>query len=65
MAQQVGSADLAAFKRTLDAWTQDDALRIAVVERAADQFGFNVTRCRDAELYRALGIPKLGALLRC
>lgn len=65
LASQVGSDDLAHFEQTLAAWTQDDALRIEVVERDGEQFGFNVTRCRYAELYRALGIPELGALLSC
>lgn len=65
LAAQVGGTDLAAFEQTLPAWTKDDALRIEVVERDAGQFGFNVTRCRYAELYRALGIPELGAVLSC
>ena len=26
---------------------------------------FNVTRCPYAEMYRALGIPELGAILSC
>ena len=54
LASQVGGDDLAHFEQTMVAWTQDDALRIEVVERDGEQFGFNVTRCRYAELYRAL-----------
>ena len=65
LASEVGGDDLAAFERTLPAWTKDDALRIEVVARDDEQFGFNVTRCRYAELYRTLGIPELGALLSC
>lgn len=65
LAAHVGGDDLAHFEQTLDAWTKDDALRIEVVERDAERFGFNVTRCRYAELYRALGIPELGAVLSC
>jgi len=30
-----------------------------------EQFHFNVTRCRYAELYKALGVPELGATLSC
>ena len=40
-------------------------MRIEVVEQSAERFGFNVTRCRYAEMYRALGIPELGAVLSC
>jgi len=50
---------------TLPAWQQDDALRIETLRQDAQAFHFNVTRCRYAELYHALGIPELGALLSC
>jgi hypothetical protein len=36
-----------------------------VIEQTAERFSFNVTRCRYAEMYRALGIPEVGALLSC
>ncbi|MFV9504003.1 MAG: L-2-amino-thiazoline-4-carboxylic acid hydrolase [Oscillochloridaceae bacterium umkhey_bin13] len=65
LAEHVGGTSLEHFEQTLDAWTKDDALRIEVVERDGVNFGFNVTRCRYAELYRALGIPELGAVLSC
>jgi hypothetical protein len=35
------------------------------LEQTGNRFAFNVTRCRYAEMYRALGIPELGALLSC
>ncbi len=53
------------FAATLHAWTQDSALEIEVVEKTPNRFAFNVHRCRYAEMYRALGIPELGALLSC
>lgn len=65
MAQQMGSDDLASFGATLPAWTQDGALRIETLRQDERAFHFNVTRCRYAEMYRALGIPELGALLSC
>jgi hypothetical protein len=43
----------------------DDALQIDVLEQNEGAFSFNVTRCRYAEMYRALGVPELGALLSC
>ena len=63
MAQQMGSDDMQAFADTLPAWQQDDALRIETLRQDDNAFHFNVTRCRYAELYHALGIPELGALL--
>ncbi|MBW7885953.1 MAG: L-2-amino-thiazoline-4-carboxylic acid hydrolase, partial [Caldilineaceae bacterium] len=36
-----------------------------IVHQSDDAFSFNVTRCRYAELYQALGIPELGAVMSC
>ena len=58
-------ASLTSFAATLEPWTRDDAMRIEVLERTDDRFAFDVTRCRFAEMYRALGIPELGAVLSC
>ncbi len=65
MAREQGDDGLPAFADTLPAWQRDGALEIEELERSEDAFHFNVTRCRYAELYRALGIPELGALLSC
>lgn len=65
MAAARGDASLAGFATTLGPWTRDDALRLHVVQAAPDTFDFDVTRCRYAEMYRALGIPELGDVLSC
>jgi hypothetical protein len=65
LAAASGGCSLAHFAGTLDRWTADDALAIAVVEATDDRFGFDVTRCRYAEMYRELGVPELGAILSC
>lgn len=65
LAQHAGGCSLAHFAGTLDRWTADDALTIAVVEQTPERFAFNVTRCRYAEMYRALGVPELGAVFSC
>lgn len=65
LAQAVGGRSLAHFAGSLDLWKKDDALEIDVLEQTEGRFSFNVTRCRYAELYRALGIPELGAILSC
>ena len=62
---QIGRNDLVTFAGALDAWTQDQALEIEVLEQNEQRFAFNVTRCRYAEMYRQLGIPELGAVLSC
>ena len=53
------------FLSSLQFWTRDDALEIELLEHSDTILSFNVTRCRYAELYRALGIPELGAVLSC
>lgn len=65
LAVQQGSNALSMFADATAAWTQDDALKIEVVEQSEERYEFNVTRCRYAEMYRALGIPELGAVLSC
>ena len=65
LAEMVGGNDLETSAGTLSAWTQDDALVVDVVNRTDTEYAFNVTRCRYAEMYRALGIAELGALLSC
>jgi hypothetical protein len=60
-----GDNSLTSFAATLEPWTRDDALRMEVTEQSDERLAFDVTRCRYAELYRALGIPELGAVLSC
>jgi hypothetical protein len=65
MAAGRGDASLASFAQTLGPWTKGDALRLRVLQEAPSQFDFDVTRCRYAEMYRALGIQELGEVLSC
>lgn len=54
-----------AFMETLQFWQAGGALEIEVLEQTETTLDFDVTRCRYAEMYRALGIPELGAVLSC
>ena len=65
LVEQMGGDTLDAFADSLQFWTQDDALSVEVLEQNDETFDFNVTRCRYAELYQALGVPELGALFSC
>ena len=60
-----GRADLESFKAIQHLWTRDDALTIEVVADAPGVFDFNVTRCRYAETYRAMGLGAIGDILSC
>ena len=61
----IGGDSLDHFRDSLKYWTQDNALEIEVLEHSADQFAFDVRRCRYAEMYQSLGMPELGAVLSC
>ena len=60
-----GDRSLTAFAATLGPWQKDDAMRLEVIEQNDAQLAFDVTRCRYAEMYRALGITELGSVLSC
>ncbi len=46
-------------------WTKGDALQIEVLRADDTHYDFNVTRCRYAEMYKAMGLAELGAVLSC
>ena len=46
-------------------WTKGGALEIDIKEQTDTTFTFNVTRCRYAETYKAMGLGEIGALLSC
>ena len=65
LARAVGEASLSAFAADIDRWREGGALEIEFLDRGPDRLGFNVTRCRYAEMYRALGLADLGGSLSC
>jgi L-2-amino-thiazoline-4-carboxylic acid hydrolase-like protein len=65
LAERMGGDSLGHFATALEDWKKGDAYRMDVLEQNDQEFSFNVTRCRYAEMYRALGIPEVGALLSC
>ena len=64
-ARRVGGNDLAHFARAKERWQQDEALVIETLHEDDRRLDFNVTRCRYAEMYRALGLADLGGVLSC
>ena len=57
--------DIDAFLKTLEFWKQDGALEINVLEKSKTRLNFDVTRCKYAEFYKAMGMEDLGAILSC
>jgi hypothetical protein len=60
-----GQPSLEHFIALQPLWTKGDALRIDTLRKDATHYDFNVTRCRYAEMYKAMGIAELGAVLSC
>jgi hypothetical protein len=65
LAEQAGGSTLVHFAGSKDAWVKGGALETEVLRVNDTAYDFNVTRCRYAEMYRALGIPELGSVLSC
>lgn len=64
-ADAVGDDSLIAFSHSAGDWRKNNALEIEVLEQNEERYDFNVTRCRYAEMYHALGMGELGAVLSC
>jgi hypothetical protein len=62
---QTGGNTLEHFGAVREQWQRGDALQTELLEQTPERLSFNVTRCRYAELYRALGLEELGAVLSC
>lgn len=60
-----GKTSMADFIKLYDLWTHDSALEIEVLEANDTTFNFDVTRCRYAEEYKAMGLGKIGHLMSC
>jgi hypothetical protein len=60
-----GGPDLDSFRAIQHLWTAGDALRTEVLESTPTTFHYDVTRCRYAEMYHAMGLAELGAVLSC
>jgi hypothetical protein len=65
LARWLGESSLLAFAQALELWKEEDALEIDLLEKTPERLSFNVTRCRYAEMYRALGLGDLGSSLSC
>lgn len=65
LAGQMGGNTIGHFAASTENWRKGNAYEMDVLEQTADRYDFNVTRCRYAEMYRALGMAEVGELLSC
>ncbi|WP_181702034.1 L-2-amino-thiazoline-4-carboxylic acid hydrolase [Chthonobacter albigriseus] len=64
-AREPAGTSLDSFVDIQKHWTAEDALTVEVIARDETRFDFNVTRCRYAEMYKAMGLGEIGPLLSC
>lgn len=59
------SPSLQDFADILPNWTKGGSLEIDTLHASDQRLDFNVTRCRYAEMYRDMGLGRIGHLLSC
>ena len=60
-----GGPSLRAFISLFERWKMGGALEVDVLNESDDQFDFNITRCRYAEMYQDMEMGQIGHLLSC
>lgn len=60
-----GVTSMADFIKLYELWTADGALEVKVLEASDTKFDFDVSRCKYAEMYREMGLGRIGHLLSC
>lgn len=64
-ATEKGGTSLRSFAALQPLWQKEDALRLDVLRSDDEAMDYNVTRCRYAEMYHAMGLGEIGHLLSC
>jgi hypothetical protein len=66
LAAQMGGNSLADLRRVVETlWAGDEAVALRFSEDSESRLSFDVTRCRYAEMYEAMGMRDLGFCLSC
>jgi hypothetical protein len=65
LAKQMEGNSIADLARGLSAWAAGDSNEMDVLEFSSNKYVFNVKRCRDADVYKELGMADLGVVLSC
>jgi len=61
----LGGNTMADLARGLTAWAKGDAYEMEGITLSATEYVYNITRCRYAEMYKAIGMADLGVILSC
>lgn len=63
--KEPGGATLRSFVKLQYLWEKDNALDVRVIDDDGQQYNYDVTRCRYAEMYQEMGLGEIGHLLSC
>ncbi|PNF12636.1 2-amino-thiazoline-4-carboxylic acid hydrolase [Enterobacter cancerogenus] len=64
-AKEPQKANLRSFVELQYLWEKDNALDVRVIDSDDQQYNYDVTRCRYAEMYHEMGLGEIGHLLSC
>lgn len=64
-AKEPQKADLRGFVNLQYLWEKDNALDVKVLADDDQNYNYDVTRCRYAEMYHEMGLGEIGHLLSC
>ena len=64
-AEQSGRNGIDELAEDVAGWGAGGSMEMEVLERTPTSFSFNVTRCPYFEIYRELGLERLGSALSC
>lgn len=66
MAEKLGGNGLTELKQVVrEIWAEAEAVSVRMLEETESRLSFDVTRCRYAEMYAALGLKEFGFCLSC
>jgi len=65
LAKALGGNTMAYLARGLTAWAKGDAYEMEGTTLTETEYVYNITRCRYAEMYKAIGMADLGVILSC
>jgi len=65
LAKALGGNTMADLAGGLTAWAKGDAYEMEGITLTETKYVYNITRCRYAEMYKAIGMADLGVILSC
>jgi hypothetical protein len=65
LAKAAGSNTINDFAKSLEAFGKGGANEMQILVLDDERFEFNMTKCKYADLYKAIGNPRLGVILSC